>query len=461
MKKVFLSVIILAIPAISLAQIPGWLADSLQKIMDMSLPAGITNPGMIMSIDVPGKWKWSSQSGYATNGMSGSSAQMADSNYVFRTGSITKMFTAIAIFKLEEAGLLSVEDDIALYLRTSMVNDTIQSSEKVSIKQLLSHTSGIANSSDNVTCQLDALNDLTRYFSLEEEIFCGASQGEYFPPGFAWGYSNTNYSILAMIIQNVSGIDYDQFIADSIIIPLGLDNTFMPVADELPVPHMGCYYDFGQPLGLKDLTIVDGSLYKGWANLVSTTSDLVRFFSKLNNNEILSPSSVSKMKSILPSSMDYGMGLEFYDVPGNQYFGHSGNVGNTSGLFYCSLSTPEIPEGYYIAYNYNYEGVNSISLLDLPIYQLLKHSSASSVGQHPGKNTMPGCFPNPFANFVQVTATNAGQLLIKEISGSTVLSFNIESGINNIDLSSLDPGFYIAEIQEGRLPGGTQKIIKQ
>ncbi len=264
---------------------------------------------MVASVHVPGQWTWEGASGNAISGITaGYPATLARPQTRFRTGSITKVFAAAGILLLEEEGLISLQDDVSLYLRPTLLNDTIKNSAPLTIIHLLNHTSGILNSADNTDCLQDALSDLTRYFPLEEAIYCGAVQGEYFPPGFAWSYSNTNYSILAMIIEQVSGLDFKTFIENRIIQPLGLNETEIPVNDEISGDHMGCYWNVGQWI---DLTIVDPSLYNGWASVVSTASDLTKFFRSLREGALISPASWQKMMTIYPGSWDYGLGLEF------------------------------------------------------------------------------------------------------------------------------------------------------
>jgi CubicO group peptidase (beta-lactamase class C family) len=156
---------------------PQVVIDSLQTILNQALPSNFQNSGVIMSVYAPGQWTWS---GAAGNGIAGITAQQPQTNASvtdrFRVGSITKMMVAVCILKLEEDGLLSIEDPIDMYLRPTLVNDTIAPSDTVRIRHLLNHTSGIANSANNTSCQQNVLTNPLGSHSLEEAIYCGASQ---------------------------------------------------------------------------------------------------------------------------------------------------------------------------------------------------------------------------------------------------------------------------------------------
>ncbi|MBI1836694.1 MAG: beta-lactamase family protein [Flavobacteriia bacterium] len=386
-------------------QTPSQLADSLQAILNNSLPTNFSNSGAIMSITVPGLWSWSGSTGYSIAGItSGQNQMLASSSNQFRVGSITKMMLATCILKLQEMGQLSIEDPISLYLRSTLVNDTIQSSGIVKIRHLLNHTSGIANSADNTTCQMDVLNNPTAGHTLEDAIFCGASQGEVFPPEFAWAYSNTNYSILAMIINHVSGMDYRDFVQQTIFSPLNMSQTFIPTANVISDSHMGCYWNMGSWI---DLTIINPTTYAGWADVVSTTNDLILYYAALRNGQIINAASFQLMQTMFPGTYDYGLGYDHYLFSGVNYDGHYGEVANTSGLFFANTNSQIAPNGYYIAYNFNTQGADMIQKIDLPVFNLLNGSINTSGIETVNTPLKVEVFPNPVTTEVTISNESA------------------------------------------------------
>lgn len=440
---------------------PAYFADSLQAILDNSLPTTFTNSGGVMGVVVPGQWSWYGASGKAIAGITaGQPMTTATPTTQFRVGSITKTMVATCILKLEQQGLLSIEDPINMYLRSTLITDTIAASDTVRIRHLLNHTSGIANSADNTSCQMSVLSNPLGSHSLEEAINCGASQGEIFPPGFAWAYSNTNYSILAMIIEKITGLSCADYVRQNIITPLALTHTEIPVTNQIMNPHMGCYWNIGSWI---DLTIINPTTYTGWADVVSSTDDLIQFHTALLNGNIINATELAKMKTIDAASYDYGLGLDFYTITGSSYFGHYGEVANTSGMFFADIHSTVAPNGYYIAYNYNTQGVDMQTLMDVPVFQLL-NSNATGIATQKVASKI-GVFPNPATDNcnIQLTACNEVlELQITDLQGriqtTTMLPANTTE--TNLNISDLAKGIYLIHIT-GNNYNGTQKLIKE
>ncbi|TND07557.1 MAG: hypothetical protein FD123_3109 [Bacteroidetes bacterium] len=446
--------------AVSAQTVPTAIADSLQSILDQALPASFTNAGAIMEVHVPGQWTWSGSSGYSIAGITaGQPLAVANSTDKFRAGSITKTMVATCILKLEEAGQLSIEDPISLYLRATLINDTIASSDTVRIRHLLNHTSGIANSADNTGCQANVLGNPLGAHSLEEAIFCGASQGEVFAPEFAWAYSNTNYSILAMIIQNLTGLSYRDYLTQTIITPLALADTEIPLTDTISGAHMGCYWNIGN---WTDLTIINPTTYTGWADVVSTTSDLNVFYAALRSGQIINANSLAEMHTMFPGTYGYGLGLDFYTIGGEDYIGHYGEVANTSGMFFADISSVNAPNGYYITYNFNVQGADMQNDIDVPVLTLL-NSAFNAVNETTAAK--PGCrvFPNPSGSLVYIEIpgnNNDVQIRLTDGFGRTVAAGFVPDGNNrfHFDGSRYAPGVYTLSVITGN-GNEIQKLI--
>ena len=436
---------------------PAAIANAIQDIMNNALPTQLSNSGMVLSLHVPGQWTWQGASGFSISGMTtGQPAANAIPNSKFRVGSITKTMVATCILKLEENGVLNTEDPINNYLRSTLVNDTIAPSSTLKIRHLLNHTSGISNSADNPTCQADVLNNPLGSHTLEEAIYCGASQGEIFPPEFAWGYSNTNYSILAMIIEEVTGLSYKDYLTQNIITPLNLTETEIPSSPQISGSHMGCYWNIGSWI---DLTIIHPSTYTGWADVVSTANDLNLFFSNLLDGNILTQNSLTKMKSIHPASFDYGYGLDFFLIDGYDYYGHSGEVANTSSMFFADVSNSIAPNGYYLTYNFNMQGAEMANAVDIPVYDLLNNNLSEAIENTISKNEII-IYPNPVNknSLLTIKSTAIGEFTISDLSGKIIKQTTISNGINTISTNKLESGVYLMKWNaNGRVK--TKKLI--
>ncbi len=430
---------------------PVFISDSLQSILNQSLPAGFTNGGAVMEVHVPGQWTWNSSTGFAIAGItSGQPQTNAVANDKFRVGSITKMMVSTCILKLQEQGLLSIEDPISMHLRSTLVTDTIASSGVVKIRHLLNHTSGISNSGDNNSCQSDVLSNPLGAHSLEDAIFCGASQGEIFPPEFAWAYSNTNYSILAMIIENITGLSYTDYLTQTIITPLGLLNTEIPTTNQISSSHMGCYWNIGSWI---DLTIINPTTYTGWADVVSNTSDLVIFMKALRNSEIINSSSLTQMQTLYPGTYDYGLGYDFYTLSDVSYTGHYGEVANTSGLFFANTSSELAPNGYYISYNFNVQGADMINKIDIPVLNFLKTGLFSNgLTSLENETQSLKVFPNPASskiNIATVEKNNVANMITLFDELGKIVFQEKRIGLTNysFDCSMFNRGVYTISIQ--------------
>jgi D-alanyl-D-alanine carboxypeptidase len=421
---------------------PVAIADSLQYILDHALPSGFANAGAIMEVHVPGQWTWKGATGSGIAGITvGQQQTIASGTDRFRVGSITKTMVATCILKLEEAGQLSIEDPISLYLRPTLVNDTIASSDTVRIRHLLNHTSGIANSGDNTSCQQNVLTNPLGSHSLEEAIYCGASQGEVFPPEFAWAYSNTNYSILAMIIQNVTGQSYRDYLTQTVITPLGLTDTEIPLMNQLSGPHMGCYWNIGNWI---DLTIINPTTYTGWADVVSSTADLNVFYKALRNGQLVNNTSLAKMHTMYPGTFGYGLGLDFYTITAVDYIGHYGEVANTSGMFFGNTASAIAPNGYYISYNFNVQGADMQNMIDVPVLQLL-NSAFTATAEISTKQKQVRMYPNPATALVQLELPGNAEthITVSDATGRVVKVLTVSSGTRAaIDCAAMERGIY-------------------
>jgi CubicO group peptidase (beta-lactamase class C family) len=303
---------------------------------------------------------------------------------------------------------------------------------------LLNHTSGIANSAANTSCQLNILSNLTASHTLEEAIYCGGSQGELFTPGTNWTYSNTNYSLLAMIIQEVTGMTYSDFISQTIFTPMNMINTEIPITNEITGDHMGCYWNI---MGnWTDMTIVDATTYTGWADIVSNTNDLTLFLHSLLNGAIISQTQLDKMMTVSAPANTYGLGMEFSSAMGDAYYGHYGEVGNTSGNLFCELNSTLAPNGYYFAYNYNTQGVALVNKMDLPLYHFMK----GDLGLSEIKDVF-SVYPNPASTTLIIEGSlELGNIVLLDLTGKVVLSTqNVFDTKLELNISELPQGSYV------------------
>ncbi|NTW86415.1 MAG: beta-lactamase family protein [Holophagaceae bacterium] len=266
-------------------------------------------------------------------------------NHHFRMASNTKTFTAAAILLLAQQGRLRLDDTIVSTIpgqATPYVPDTAQYAipfkAAITIRQLLSHTAGVFDITNEVvplTCPVPyagqcyplyvLATDPNHAFSPAELVGVNATnQLSYFVPGADFRYSNTGYSVLATILERVSGLPYDQFLLQNLITPNGLGATSVPMLPTdrtLPEPFTPGYL-WAHGL-LRDVTNDNMSMNIAEGNIISTPVDLARWVKRLVRAEA-GPNAVSvqaMMATTSQSKQSYGLGLV---NAGSLGYGHTG-----------------------------------------------------------------------------------------------------------------------------------------
>ena len=247
----------------------------------------------------------------------------------FEIGSMTKPFTAAAILLLAQEGKLAVDDNISRYLK-----DTPSSWSRISIRQLLTHTSGLRNYTG-----LGGF-ELARHLTQAQFIAQIAAQPLDFAPGEKWSYCNSGYNLLGYIIENASGKSYGDFLQQNLFAPLGMSATALREPRAILPRRAGGYETnrAGQFLN-RDPDVTD--LFSAGA-LVSTVGDLAKWNAALEADGILTAASRAQMWTPVRlnngTTHPYGLGWFLEPWQGHANIGHSGS---TSGF---SASLQRFPE---------------------------------------------------------------------------------------------------------------------
>jgi CubicO group peptidase (beta-lactamase class C family) len=232
----------------------------------------------------------------------------------FLLGSLTKQFTAASIMLLEERGKLKLTDPIRQYLP-----ELPESWDKITIFNLLTHTSGIFNfaaAKDFDTYKARHLTPIQVLDSVRDKPLD-------FQPGEKYSYSNTGYVALGLVIEKLSGQTYAKFLQTNIFGPLGMKNTgYYDNAAILPLRAHGYSQDNDGVLVNADL--VDVSVYFGAGALYSTAHDLLTWENALFGGKVVSQASFTQMTT--PYKGNYGFGLIIRDVGGHKQVMHYGGV---------------------------------------------------------------------------------------------------------------------------------------
>jgi D-alanyl-D-alanine carboxypeptidase len=269
-------------------------------------------------------------------------------NDQFRTGSVTKMFTAVVMMKLVEAGKLSLEDKLAEQL--PQVNGHIPQAQKITIRHLLAHQSGIFDPpNESLRYQGDIINHPVAMFNqtvertLEEYVY---GRPLHFEPGSNYSYSNTNYWLLGMIAERKAGKPLQRIMEEMIFLPLQMRDTYIEKRDDKNVVRgYAEVYNDGK---LMDVSLWDRAEGDGEADggIISTAEDLYRFLRGLFGGQLVSAATLQEMKRVQLASCnseycEYGLGLEIWRTGLGLAYGHNGGlVGiDANALYYESTGS--------------------------------------------------------------------------------------------------------------------------
>lgn len=234
-----------------------------------------------------------------------------ENNTIYHLASVSKPFTATAILLLEQQGKLTTQDLLSRYI------PGFKNGNKITLHHLLTHTSGILN-----------INNLPEYDkwsltsqSLDSIVGIFSQSPLEFEPGAKYSYSNSNYNVLAYIIEKVSGLPYGEFLKKNIFDVLGMNSTRHHGNAQSVIMNVATGYS---PLGREELErapYLNWSIKTGNGSLYSTVEDLARFERALSTESLLNKSSREKMFTANLSDVGFGWFIRPYLNHDRHYIG--------------------------------------------------------------------------------------------------------------------------------------------
>jgi CubicO group peptidase (beta-lactamase class C family) len=238
---------------------------------------------------------------------------------VFRLGSITKQFTAVATLMLAEQGKLSLDDDI-----TKFLPDYPTKGQRITIEHLLTHTSGIKSYTSLPEWLALWRKDLT----VKEIIDLFKNQPMDFAPGERWSYSNSGYILLGAIIEKVSGQTYQEFVEKNIFAPLGMKHSYYDVTVRL-IPRRVVGYSKANE-GYQNAAYLSMTQPFSAGALMSSVDDLALWDAALYTEKLVKQQSLKRAWTprLLNNgkSTHYGYGWSMSTYEGHPIIEHSGGV---------------------------------------------------------------------------------------------------------------------------------------
>ncbi len=211
------------------------------------------------------------------------------------------------------------------------------------VRQLLDHTSGLYNVTDNPAFSAAINSNLNRIWTAEEILNSGLVLTPYFAPGTSWHYSNTNYIIIAYIINKIMHTDISEQLHARFFTPLNMNESFFEVQDTITMPYAHNWVDLNGDGILDDASFVPTTaIYSatvGAGGVTSRPENLVKWQRALYSGSILNQSSLNQMltfrNAVISGANGYGLGTMRYSINGVNCFGHGGNLfGYTAVMIY-------------------------------------------------------------------------------------------------------------------------------
>ncbi|CAI8702522.1 D-alanyl-D-alanine carboxypeptidase [Brevibacillus sp. IT-7CA2] len=244
-------------------------------------------------------------------------------NFTFRIGSVTKSFVATVVLQLVQEKKLNLDDSVEKWL-PGVVQGNGYDGNKITIRQLLNQTSGIAS---YTSVEMRHATSFPQY-TVDDLVRMGLAKPPVFQPGSGWDYSNTNTVLAGLIIQKVTGETYDVQIKKRILDPLQMtDTSFSGSNPKIPGQH-ATGYNMDVSGNLYDFTEYNPSWANAAGEMISTGKDLTIFFSALLGGKLLNGEMLKQMTTGVDSPFGkYGLGIYEVTLPnGKTYWGHGGGI---------------------------------------------------------------------------------------------------------------------------------------
>ncbi len=423
--------------------------------------------GVSAAISIPGQGTW-----LGPGGMSDPVAgEPIEPEMIFGFGSITKTFTSAMILQLAEEGQLTLEDPLSDWLPDYQYIDNT-----ITIRQLLSHTSGIYNFTNNQALWDSTFANPTRFWQ-PEEVITTFLLDPAFPPGSNWGYSNTNYCLLGMIVEAVTQSEFTTELENRIIAPLQLNNTFLETGQSSPAYWSHNWSDINGDGILDDMfSFPKTAIYSvAWAAgaMASTAEDIAHWTTALFGGQVINQESLQQMLTFHPTA-GYGLGVMQYTFLDHELWGHAGGI-----FGYRSLMVYLVEDNVSFAYSINRDTYNLNSVIDALLEVYLDWDGL----ENEVENGLTGFglsqnYPNPFMQSQNPQTTirfklpsdGAVQLSIYDVSGRLVKTLidndNHPAGLHEVGWTGTDrnespvaAGTYFYRISAGSVSQTKRMVI--
>lgn len=306
------------------ASAPGYRQEDLRRDTDAIRALGVT--GVQARVTTASGRDLVATAGVAVAGTNG---PVPRDGY-FRMASTGKALMATVVLQLADEGKLSLDDTVERRL-PGVVDGNGNDARKITVRRLLQNTSGLHDDLPGFDAPQEYYRHRYDTHTPEQIVARAMEHHPDFEPGTGWGYSNTGYVVLGMIVEKTAGRPWQEEVGSRILKPLGMDHTYLPgTTPTLRRPHADGYQVFGSG----ERTDVTEQIVPDLGGYVSTTEDVNRFFRGLLGGRLLSAARLAEMRDTVPVDKRveafwpggrYGLGLVSRPLTcGGGYWSHEG-----------------------------------------------------------------------------------------------------------------------------------------
>lgn len=445
MKKLFfLFIIAICSTLTTSAQLNSAYTQALNNVFD-SICNRYNIKGATAAIYVPNEGKWERCYGVSYGSVS------INSNMYMGIGSNTKTFTAVLMLKLQEQGKLNLDDTIGQWIHHPNIPG------KITIRQLLNHTSGLYSYTMNSDINDYITPDYTRIWPPDSTL--NLVKPPVAAPGGAWDYCNTNYLLAGLIVRAVTGKPYEQVLRSEILVPNGLNETYL-FPHEMPngtIPHSWSNV-LSQGNYMEDLVAVHNYSHNAFLSLaysaggiMSTARDNALFWHKLVSGQILNSSSMAEFQQgvYISQWQHYGLGVFIFDhYNGRTVLSHGGtNFG------FINENLADKVTGVSISVLTNQDSIDNIVLQNRLVSALHKVTlQYTGISNTTASSQEISIYPNPVTNSLHINTGNTPQSMVSiyDPAGRMIQTQQLTNGDNVTDVSTLPAGTYFLSIQNDK-----------
>ncbi len=309
-------------------------AEALQRLLDRYARRGLVGLALFVDSDTEGRWLGAAGAASIEDDVGMSTC------HVHHGASLAKTYLATVTLLLAERGELDLDAPIRNHL-PSRIARHLPNGERATIRQLMNHSSGIPEYNDAGPYLVDTFNDPQASMSTEKRISYVYNEDALFEPGTDFAYSDTNYMLLSLIVDQVTG-DHAAQIAEDILEPLALSKTYYHGVEGYPEPPCvtNNYFEKkgdGRLENISDVQLQATEDVRGADGIIASPEDFATFFSALLEGRLLSQASLDEMQQFRRTSepdVRYGLGLARLEADNEVWLGHSGSTIGAGALVY-------------------------------------------------------------------------------------------------------------------------------